>query len=33
MYMQFPFMGSRQLVRTLRGMGYDVNRKRIQRMM
>ena len=32
-YMQSPFMGSRQLVRTLRGMGYEVNRKRIQRMM
>lgn len=32
-FMKHPFMGSRQITRTLRGMGYSVNRKRIQRMM
>ncbi len=32
-YLKFPFMGSRQITSTLRGMGYGVNRKRIQRMM
>jgi putative transposase len=32
-YMKWPFYGSRRMVAQLRGEGYDVNRKRVQRLM
>ena len=32
-YTCHPFYGSRKLVHTLRGLGYTVNRKRVQRLM
>ena len=33
LYMKWPFYGSRRLVAELRGEGYDVNRKRVRRLM
>ena len=33
LYMLYPFYGSRQMARALRRQGYDINRKRIQRLM
>jgi len=33
LHLQFPFMGSRQLRDQLRGQGYRINRKRVQRLM
>lgn len=32
-YMRHPFMGSRRMRNHLRGLGYQVNRKRVQRLM
>ena len=32
-HLSYPFFGSRQLARWLRRQGYDVNRKRVQRLM
>jgi len=32
-YIKWPFYGSRRMVAELRGEGYDVNRKRVQRLM
>ena len=32
-YTKWPFYGSRRIAKELRGMGHDVNRKRIQRLM
>ena len=33
LYMLYPFYGSRQMARALRRQGYEINRKRIQRLM
>jgi putative transposase len=33
LYMLYPFYGSRQITRALRRQGYEINRKRIQRLM
>jgi putative transposase len=33
LYLKWPFYGSRRMVAQLRGEGYDVNRKRVQRLM
>jgi len=32
-HLLYPFFGSRQLTRWLRRQGYDINRKRVQRLM
>ncbi len=33
LYTEAPFFGSRRMVQSLRGLGYEVNRKRVQRLM
>jgi putative transposase len=33
LHVKFPFYGSRKITQALKGLGHDVNRKRVQRLM
>lgn len=33
LHLKYPFFGSRKITQSLKGQGYDVNRKRVQRLM